>query len=62
MKTGQIPMEVNTMPGLIVYKSEDKRVEIFCKNHQKRDCWSYEGWKEKNPNRKTGNTSRIPVS
>ena len=75
LKTGQIPMEVNTVPGLIVYKSEDEKGEmsgdalqtrdncLFCKKtgHQKRDCRSYEEWKEKNPNRKTENTNRKPV-
>ena len=74
LKTGQIPTEVNTMPGLIVYESEDERGEmsgvvnklqardgcLFCKktSHHMRNCRSYEDWKEKNPNRKTGNTNR----
>ena len=71
-------MEVNTVPGIIVYKSEDGRGEmsgdvkvlqardscLFCKKicHQKRYCQSYKDWKEKNPNRKTENISRKPVS
>ena len=56
LKTGQLNMEVNTVPGIIVYKSEDGRGEmsgdvkvlqardscLFCKKicHQKRYCCS----------------------
>ena len=68
LKTGQIPTEVNTMPGLIVYESENERGKmsgvvnklqardgcLFCKktSHHMRNCRSYEDWKEKNPKSK----------
>jgi len=34
---------------------------LLCKKtgHQKKDCQSYEVWKKKNPNNKTGNTGNM---
>ena len=29
LKTGQVPMEVNTVPGLVVDESEDEGREMF---------------------------------
>ena len=65
LKTGQVPMNVNTMPGLVegVSDVEDLEVEggvnalqngdkcYFCKKtgHQKRDCRKFEEWKKRNP-------------
>ena len=70
LKTGQVPMDVNAMPGLVedVSDAEDFDVEggvnalqngeacYFCKKtgHQKRDCRKFEEWKKKNPHRKPG--------
>ena len=71
-------MELNIMPGIIVYDSKDERGEmsgdvnrlqakdscLFCKKtgHHKINCQCYKDWKKKNPNRKTGNTNRKLVS
>ena len=65
LKTGQVPMNVNTMPGLVegVSDVEDLEVEgrvnalqngetcYFCKktSHQKRVCRKFEEWKKRNP-------------
>ena len=78
LKTRKVPMKVNTMPGIIVCQVKDERGEmsgdvnslqsrdscLFWKKtgHQKIDCRSYEDWKEKNLNWKTGNMNRKPVS
>ena len=77
-KTVKVTMELNKMPGIIVYESKDERGEmpgdvnmlqaqnscLFCKKtgHHKINCQCCKDWKEKNPNRKTGNTNRKLVS
>ena len=70
LKTGQVPMEVNAMPGLVLDESdaeetiEDGEINaiqgdgcFFCKKpgHIRRDCRAYGEWKKKNPNQRTGN-------
>jgi len=70
LKTGQVPMEVNAMPGLVLDESdaeetiEDGEINaiqgdgcFFCKKpgHTRRDCRAYGEWKKKNPNKRTGN-------
>ncbi len=76
-KTEKIPMEVNSMPGIVVYEPKDERGEmsgnvnllqardscLFCKktSHPRRNCQTYEDWKEKNPNKRSGNTNREPA-
>ena len=74
LKTGQVPMDVNAMPGLMSDESEDENGSVnamqsgdscyFCKRtgHMKRDCKKYIEWKKNNPNRKTGNNPRKPIS
>ena len=73
LKTGQVPMDVNAMPGLVEdvseaeYKDTEESVNAlnggdkcyFCKKtgHQKRDCRKFDEWK-KNPNRKPGGNQR----
>ena len=73
LETGQVPMDINAMPGLVKDKSgaenldaEDKinalqggEVCYFCKKpgHQKRDCRKFNEWKKKNPSRKYGSTT-----
>ena len=63
LKTGQVPMDVNAMPGLVLEESDDEEKDIwgdvnamqggeacyFCKKtkHQKRDCRKYKEWKKK---------------
>ena len=70
LKTGQVPMDINAMPGLVedVSDAEDLDGECginalqggdtccSCKKtgHQKRDCRKFDEWKKKNPNRKYG--------
>ena len=77
LKTGQVPMDVNAMPGLVLEESDDEEKDIwgdvnamqggeacyFCKKtkHQKRDCWKYKEWKKKNPDRKYGSSNRKPI-
>ena len=74
LKTGQVPMDVNAMPGLVEdvseaeYKDTEESVNAlnggdkcyFCKKtgHQKRDCRKFDEWKKKNPNRKPGGNQR----
>ena len=74
LKTGQVPMDVNAMPGLMSDESEDESGSVnamqsedacfFCKKsgHMKRDCKKYIEWKKNNSSRKTGNTQRKPIS
>ena len=78
LKTGQVPMDVNAMPGLVSEESEDKSKEIegginelqggdacfFCQKpgHVKKDCLKYEDWEKKNSNRKTGSSFWKPIS
>ena len=66
-KTGQVPMDVNTMPGLAedVSDVEDLEAEggvnalqngdtcYFCKKtgHQKRECRKFDKWKKKKPHK-----------
>ena len=73
LKTGQVPVDINAMPGLMLDESEDKDREMgsrinamhsgntcfFCKKsgHLKKDFRKYEDWKKKNSNRHTGNGS-----
>ena len=68
LKTGQVPIDLNAMPGLVedVSDVEDLEAEggvnalqngdtcYFCKKigHQKRDCRKFEEWKKKNPHKK----------
>ena len=70
LKTGQVPMDVNAMPGLVEDVSDVEEFDVeggvnalqsgeacyFCKKtgHQKRDCRKFEEWKKKNPHRKPG--------
>ena len=68
LKTGQVPMDINTMPGLVEDMSDAEELDAesginalqggdvcyFCKKpgHQKRDCRKVNECKRKNPNRK----------
>ena len=68
LKTGQVPMDINAMPGLVedVSDVEDLEAEggvnalqngdtcYFCKKtgHQKRECQKFDEWKRKNPHKK----------
>ena len=61
LKTGQVPMDINTMPGLVEDMSDAEEldaesginalpggdVRYFCKKpgHQKRDCRKFDEWK-----------------
>ena len=70
LKTGQVPMDVNGMPGLVEDVSDAEELDAesginalkggdvcyFCKKpgHQKRDCRKFDEWKRKSPNRKYG--------
>ena len=70
LKTGQVPMDVNAMPGLVEDVSDAEELDaegginalqsgdmcFFCKKpgHQKRDCRKFEEWKKKNPHKKPG--------
>ena len=70
LKTGQVPMDINAMPGLVEDMSDAEELDAegrinalqsgdmcyFCKKpgHQKRDCRKFDEWKRKNPNRKYG--------
>ena len=70
LKTGQVPMDVNALPGLVEDVSDAEELDAesginalqggdvcyFCKKpgHQKRDCRKFDEWKRKNPNRKYG--------
>lgn len=74
LRTGQMPMDVNGIPGLMLDESEDKMQDnegrinalqdgdlfFFCKKpgHKKRDCRKFDEWKKKNSNRKTGSNPR----
>ena len=74
LKTGQVPMGINTMPGLVKDLSDAEELDAegginalqsgdmcyFCKKpgHQKRDCRKLDEWKRKNPNRKYGSDPR----
>ena len=77
LKTGQVPMDVNAMPGLVEEVSDVEDLEAeggvnalqngdtcyFCKKtgHQKRECRKFEEWKKKNPHRKPGGTRETPI-
>jgi len=66
LKTGQVPMGINTMPGLVEDVSDAEELDAegrinalqsgdmcyFCKKpgHQKRDCRKFDEWKRKNSN------------
>ena len=68
LKTGQVPMDINAMPGLVKDVSDAEELDAegrintlqsgdmcyFCKKpgHQKRDCRKFDEWKRKNPNQK----------
>ena len=58
LKTGQVPMDINAMLGLVEDVSDAEELDMcyFCKKpgHQKRDCRKFDEWKRKNPNRKYG--------
>ena len=70
LKMRQVSMDVNTMPGLVEDVSDAEELDAesrinalqggdvcyFCKKpgYQKRDCWKFDEWKRKNPNRKYG--------
>ena len=68
LKTGQVSMDVNAMPGLMSDESENESGSVnamqsgdacfFCKTsgHLKRDCKKYIEWKKNNSSRKTGKT------
>ena len=61
LKPGQVPMDINAMPGLVEDVSDAKDLEVggavnalqngdtcyFCKKtgHQKRECRKFEEWK-----------------
>ena len=78
LKTRQVNMDVNAMPGLLEDVSDDQDLEMeggvnalqngdmcyFCKKtgHQKRDCRKFEEWKKKNPHKKPGGNSRSSTS
>ena len=78
LKTGQVPMDVNAMPGLVEDVSDVEDLEgeggvnalqtgdacYFCKKtgHQKRECRKFEEWKKKNPHRKPGGNTGNPRS
>ena len=78
LKTGQVPMDVNAMPGFVedVSDVEDLEAEggvnalqngdscYFCKktSHQKRECWKFDEWKRKNPHKKPGGNPGNPRS
>ena len=78
LKTGQVPMDVNAMPGLVedVSDVEDLEAEggvnalqngdtcYFCKKtgHQKRECQKFDEWKRKNPHKKPGGNPGNPCS
>ena len=68
LQTGQVPMDVNAMPGWVEDLSDVENLEAeggvnalqsgescyFCKKtgHRKRECRKFEEWKKKNPHRK----------
>ena len=70
LKMGQVPMDVNSMPGQVEDVSDAEELDAesginalqgwdmcyFCKKpgHQKRDCRKFGEWKRKNPNRMYG--------
>ena len=70
LKMGQVPMDVNAMPGLVEVVSDVEDLEAeggvnalqngdtcyFCKKtgHQTRDCRKFEEWKKKNPHKNPG--------
>ena len=74
LKTGQVPMDVNDMPGLVEDVSDAEDLDIeggvnalqngdtsnFCKKtgHQKRDCRKFEELKKNNPHKKPGGNPR----
>ena len=78
LKTGQVPMDVNAMPGLVEDVSDVEDVEgeggvnalqngdtcYFCEKtgHQKRECRKFDEWKKKNPHRKPGGNTGNPRS
>ena len=78
LKTGQVPMDVNAMPGLVedVSDAEDLDAEgginalqngdtcYFCKitGHQKIDCRKFEEWNKKNPHKKPRGNPRSDTS
>ena len=76
-KTGQVPMDVNAMPGLVEDMSDVEDLEAeggvnalqnedmcyFSKKtgHQKRDCRKFEERKKKNPHKKPGETPVVII-
>ena len=76
LKTGQVPMDVNAMPGLVEDVSDVQVLEAkgrvnalqngdmcyFCKKtgHQKRECRKFDAWKKENPHKKPGGHTRNP--
>ena len=74
LKTAQVPMGVNAMPGLVEDESEVENLDsedginalqgrevcYFCKKpgHNNEDCRKFDEWKKKNPNWKYGSTTR----
>jgi len=78
LKTGQVPMDVNAMPGLVedVSDIQDLNAEdrinalqsadvcYFCKKpgHQQKDCRKFDEWKKKNPNKKYGSNPGSTIS
>ena len=66
LKTGQVPLDVNVMPGLVEDMSDAEEGDVcyFYKKPgpQKRDCRKFERWKRKNPNRKPRSDTRKGLS
>ena len=74
LKTGQVPMDVNAMPGLVEDMSDAVDIDVeggvnalqngetccFCKKtgQWKRDCRKFKEWKKKNPHKKPGGNPR----
>ena len=70
LKTGQVPMDINAMPGLVEDVSDAENLDAesgintlqsgdtcyFWKKtgHQKRNCRKFEEWKKKYPHKKPG--------
>ena len=77
LKTKQVPMDINAMPGLVEDMSDVEDLEAecgvnalqngdtcyFCKKtgHQKRECRKFDEWKKKNPHKEPGGNPGNPV-